>query len=51
MLKNYILNLDAIEKNAILKVLEKNKGNVSKSAKDLGITRAALYRRLEKYEL
>ncbi|WP_179352747.1 sigma-54-dependent transcriptional regulator [Winogradskyella vidalii] len=45
------LNLDAIEKNAILKVLEKNKGNVSKSAKDLGITRAALYRRLEKYEL
>ena len=45
------LNLDEIEKNAILNVLEKNKGNVSKSAKDLGITRAALYRRLEKYEL
>lgn len=45
------LNLDDIEKNAILTVLEKNKGNVSKSAKDLGITRAALYRRLEKYEL
>ncbi|REG90206.1 sigma-54-dependent transcriptional regulator [Winogradskyella sediminis] len=45
------LNLDDIEKNAILNVLEKNKGNVSKSAKELGITRAALYRRLEKYEL
>lgn len=45
------LNLDDIEKNAILTVLEKNKGNVSKSAKELGITRAALYRRLEKYEL
>ena len=45
------LNLDEIEKNAILTVLEKNKGNVSKSAKELGITRAALYRRLEKYEL
>ena len=45
------LNLDTIEKNAILTVLEKNKGNVSKSAKELGITRAALYRRLEKYEL
>ena len=45
------LNLDDLEKNTILKVLEKNKGNVSKSAKDLGITRAALYRRLEKYEL
>lgn len=45
------LNLDDLEKNAILTVLEKNKGNVSKSAKELGITRAALYRRLDKYEL
>lgn len=45
------LNLDDIEKNAILTVLEKNKGNVSKSAKELGITRAALYRRLDKYEI
>ncbi|MCD2258102.1 sigma-54-dependent transcriptional regulator [Psychroserpens luteolus] len=45
------LNLHDIEKNAILTVLEKNKGNVSKSAKELGITRAALYRRLDKYEL
>ncbi len=48
---NKTMNLDDIEKNAILTVLEKNKGNVSKSAKELGITRAALYRRLEKYEL
>ncbi len=45
------LSLDDLEKNAILTVLEKNNGNVSKSAKELGITRAALYRRLEKYEL
>jgi len=45
------MNLDDLEKNAILTVLEKNRGNVSKSAKELGITRAALYRRLEKYEL
>ncbi len=45
------LNLDAVEKNTILTVLEKNRGNVSKSAKELGITRAALYRRLDKYEL
>ncbi|AXT19097.1 response regulator [Flavobacteriaceae bacterium AU392] len=45
------LNLDAVEKNTILTVLEKNKGNISKSAKELGITRAALYRRLNKYEL
>ncbi len=45
------LNLDDLEKNAILTVLEKYKGNISKSAKELGITRAALYRRLEKYGL
>ncbi|PWI30049.1 sigma-54-dependent Fis family transcriptional regulator [Flavobacteriaceae bacterium LYZ1037] len=44
-------NLDELEKQAILTVLEKNKGNVTKSAKELGITRAALYRRLDKYEL
>ena len=45
------LNLDDVEKKTILTVLEKHKGNVSKSAKELGITRAALYRRLDKYEL
>ena len=45
------LNLDELEKNTILKVLEKHKGNISKSAKELGITRAALYRRIEKYEI
>lgn len=44
-------NLDAVEKNTILKVIEKNKGNISKSAKELGITRTALYRRLNKYDL
>lgn len=44
-------NLDDLEKSTILKVLEQNKGNISKSAKELGITRAALYRRLDKYGL
>ncbi|MGS2738551.1 sigma-54-dependent transcriptional regulator [Sinomicrobium sp. M5D2P17] len=45
------LKLETIEKNTILKVVEKNNGNISKSAKELGITRAALYRRLHKYDL
>ena len=45
------LKLETIEKNAILKVIEKNNGNISKSAKELGITRTALYRRLNKYGL
>lgn len=43
--------LETVEKNTILKVIDKNKGNISKSAKELGITRAALYRRLDKYDL
>ena len=50
-LKFKTTNLDAVEKNTILKVIEKNKGNISKSAKELGITRTALYRRLNKYDL
>ncbi|ULC59201.1 sigma-54 dependent transcriptional regulator [Flaviramulus sp. BrNp1-15] len=45
------MNLETLEKNAILNVIEKNKGNISKSAKELGITRTALYRRLNKYDL
>jgi len=45
------LTLETIEKNAILNVIEKNNGNISKSAKALGITRTALYRRLNKYGL
>ena len=44
-------NLDTVEKNTIFSVIEKNDGNISKSAKELGITRAALYRRLNKYDL
>ncbi|EKF54620.1 sigma-54 dependent DNA-binding response regulator, Fis family protein [Galbibacter marinus] len=45
------VTLESVEKNTILKVIEKNNGNISQSAKDLGITRAALYRRLHKYGL
>jgi two-component system response regulator HydG len=49
--KSNDLTLESIEKNAILTVIEKNSGNISKSAKELGITRTALYRRLNKYGL
>ncbi len=45
------LNLGAVEKNTILKVIDKHNGNISKAARELGITRTALYRRLSKYEL
>ena len=44
-------NLEEVEKLTILNVIEKNNGNISKSAKELGLTRTALYRRLNKYDL
>ena len=43
--------LSSIEKNTILRIIDKNKGNISKAAKELGITRTALYRRLSKYDI
>lgn len=45
------LNLNAVEKNTILRVIEKHHGNISKAAKELGLTRTALYRRLSKYDI
>lgn len=45
------LKLSSLEKNTIMHVIEKNKGNISKAAKELGITRTALYRRLSKYDI
>ncbi|MCK4663472.1 MAG: sigma-54-dependent Fis family transcriptional regulator [Bacteroidales bacterium] len=44
-------NLEEVEKNIISKVLTKHKGNVSHAAKELGLTRTSLYRRLEKHGL
>jgi transcriptional regulator with PAS, ATPase and Fis domain len=44
-------NLGAVEKNTILRVIDKHSGNISKAAKELGITRTALYRRLNKYDI
>jgi two-component system response regulator HydG len=44
-------NLGAVEKNTILRVIEKHHGNISKAARELGITRTALYRRLNKYDI
>lgn len=42
-------NLQENEKVLILKALEKNNGNVTQTAKDLGIDRLALYRRFNKF--
>jgi two-component system response regulator HydG len=45
------MKLSAIEKNTILRVIEKHNGNITKAAKELGLTRTALYRRLSKYDI
>ena len=44
-------NLEEVEKMVIRKALDKREGNISKAAEELGLTRASLYRRLEKYGL
>ncbi len=44
-------NLDDIENQIITKVLKQHQGNITKAAKDLGLTRTSLYRRMEKYGL
>ncbi|MCL4641418.1 MULTISPECIES: sigma-54-dependent transcriptional regulator [Olivibacter] len=44
-------NLSEMEKNAIMKVIEKHNGNISKASQELGLTRTALYRRLSKYNI
>lgn len=48
---NDTLNLDEVEKTAISKALQMHNGNISKAADELGLTRASLYRRMEKYGL
>ncbi|MFO8129568.1 MAG: sigma-54 dependent transcriptional regulator [Bacteroidales bacterium] len=45
------MNLQETEKMLIRKVVDKHGGNISKAAKELGLTRASLYRRIEKYGL
>lgn len=45
------LNLDEVERAAIAKALQMHSGNISKAADELGLTRASLYRRMEKYGL
>lgn len=48
-LNNY--NLDEVEKSVIRKVISKYGGNISQAARELGLTRASLYRRISKYGL
>ncbi len=44
-------DLGEVEKTVIRRVLSKHEGNVSRAANELGLTRTALYRRMQKYGL
>jgi DNA-binding NtrC family response regulator len=46
-----ILNLDHMEKETIQKALRKHGFNISRAAGELGLTRASLYRRMEKHDI
>ena len=45
------LNLGSVERNTIQQALSQHEGNVSRAAQSLGLTRASLYRRMQKYGL
>src|SRR5450631_1258553 len=45
------LSLEAVESILIRKALQRHQGNVSQAAEALGVSRGALYRRMEKYGL
>lgn len=45
------IQLSSVEKAAVEKALLKNNNNISKTADELGLSRGALYRRLEKYNI
>ena len=45
------LNLERSERDLIRIALERHQFNISQAARDLGLTRAALYRRMEKHGL
>ncbi len=48
---SFNMTLGEIESERIRQCVEENGGNISKAAKALGISRAALYRKLEKHKL
>jgi DNA-binding NtrC family response regulator len=48
-IKTWPATLEEMERNMIVECLEKNNGNLSKAAKQLGISRQTLYNKINKY--
>lgn len=45
------LNLEEVERKAIMTAIHKHQGNISQAAKELGLGRTTLYRKMNKYGL
>ena len=45
------MSLDEVERYLIQRTLSRHEGNVSQAAKALGLSRSAMYRRLQKHGL
>jgi transcriptional regulator of acetoin/glycerol metabolism len=43
------MTLEQVERHMIAKAMEQHQGNISRVAKALGLSRTALYRRLERH--
>ena len=48
---NLFVDIENEEKNAIIKILRSNNGNITKSAKEMGLSRTQMIYRLKKYNL
>ncbi len=51
MQKKEVTGLDEMEMQHLVRIIGKNRGNITRAAKDLGISRTALHRRIRKYGL
>ncbi len=53
ILENFqvIKSVQDIEKDSLINALKNNRGNVSKAAESMGLSRGTLYRRMKKYEI
>ena len=49
--KGCSLSAEVMNSNQFKEDFEKHNGNITKAAKELGLTRTALYRRLSKYDI
>ena len=45
------MNREEIEKNTIIRALQRTGGNVTRAAEEIGVSRRTLYRKMKKYDI